>query len=244
MKSWEMLKKTIPMFFCLSKNSTQIEKEGVYLFKSGVNHSSCNFAIIENNDPVQQKNLIEKYFNCPGLIISNEESKKGLDSWTKNKNFKYLGKFPLMSKEQKNIEIEYKDDNNIKISRVSNQKTFKDFFLIFTKLRNLTQEESVKMFSTKMLDYNYFLYVAYYNERPAGILVSIKVDNQAIVLETGVFEEFRELGIFKMFTEKNLYDAINNKFYNYSALPTSKISYKVATEFGFKIEGSCHIWQK
>ena len=46
MKSWEMLKKTIPMFFCLSKNSTQIEKEGVYLFKSGVNHYSCNVAII------------------------------------------------------------------------------------------------------------------------------------------------------------------------------------------------------
>lgn len=55
MKSWEMLKKTTPMFFCLSKNSTQIEEEGMYISKSNVNHYSCNIAIVENNDPVKQK---------------------------------------------------------------------------------------------------------------------------------------------------------------------------------------------
>ncbi len=47
-----------------------------------------------------------------------------------------------------------------------------------------------------------------------------------------------------MFTAKSLHDVINNKLYNYSVLPTSKISYKVATEYGFKIDGSCHIWKK
>lgn len=246
MKSWEMLKKTTPMYLCLSKNSTFIDKKNVYISKSGVQHYSCNFAIIENLDPIEQQAIIKQHFSCDGIIFSTEKNKENIDLWANSLNFKYLGKFPLMSREGRQFAINKKnyENKNVKIERVLNDITFKDFFLVFTKIRKLKSEESIKMFSKKIFDPNYFLYVAYYNNVPAGICVLIKANDGLMCVDVDVLKEFRELNILGMFSERGLSDGIQAKIYNYFALPTSQFVYKVGLEFGATVEGSCHLWQK
>lgn len=245
MKGWEVLKKTAPMYLCLSKNSTFIDNKNIYISKSGVNHFSCNFAIVENFNPIEQQDIINKYFNCDGLMFSNEKSKSSIDTWAESFNFKYLGKFPLMSKEQKDLKIIQNNYKNIKIKRVlDNNQIFKDFFLVFTKIRKLKEEESIKMFSKKMFNSDYFLYVAYYNDVPAGISILIKTDEGLMATDVDVLEEFRESNILKMFSEKALSDAIENKIYNHFALPTSPFVYKLGLNLGYSIEEYCHIWKK
>lgn len=244
MKSWEMFKKTTPMYLCLSKNSTFISNKDIHISKSGANHYSCNFAIIENSNPVEQQDIIKKHFDCDGLIFSTEKNKNSIDSWIKSSNFKYLGKFPLMHKQHSNFSITTKENPNIVIKRVASAETFKDFFVVFTKIRKISLEESLKMFSKKIFDPEYFLYVAYYNNIPAGISVLIKVDNSLMAVDVDVLKEFRESNILKMFAEKALSEAEENKIYNYGGLPTSPFVYKLGLDLGYVVEGYCYIWQK
>lgn len=244
MKSWEMFKKTTPMYLCLSKNSTFIDKRNIYISKSGVQHYSCNFAIIENLDPIEQQTIIKQHFNCDGIIFSTEKNKKNIDLWANSFNFKYLGKFPLMNREGKPFSINKKNYENVRIERVLSDITFKDFFLVFTKIRKLKSEESIKMFSKKIFDPNYFLYVAYYNNVPAGISILIKANDGLMAVDVDVLKEFRESNILKMFSERALSDATQEKIYNYFGLPTSPFVYKLGLDLGYTVEGYCHLWQK
>jgi hypothetical protein len=243
-KSWEIFKKTAPMYLCLSKNSEYIEKDNIYISKSGVNHFSCNFAIIENKDVVIQEDVIDKNFNCSGLIFSTEDSKESVDSWAGRLDFKYLGKFPLLNKQQKDHYKISENVNDIVIERVSNTKNFEDFFSVYTKSKEITKEESVKMFSKKMFAENYFLYIAYYKEVPAGVFYMINTEDGLMIVDISVLKEFQELNILNSMSFKVLSDAVSNEIFNYSALATSPFSYKVAISHGYSIEGYTHAWQK
>lgn len=153
MKTWEIFKKTAPLYLCLSKHSSFITNKNIYISKSGVNHFSCNFAIVENNNAVEQQQIIKKYFDCNGLIFCNESSKKFIDTWANSSNLEYLGKFPLMSinSNATNLKSGKNYNKDVIIKRVFDFKTLKDFFVVFTKIRNLKQEESARMFSKKYL---------------------------------------------------------------------------------------------
>jgi hypothetical protein len=244
MSAWEMLKKTTPMHLCLSKDATYIDKDGLYISKSGIDNYLFNMAIVENNDPEKQKDIMLKHFNCNGLIISREDAKESIDSWAFNNSIEYIGKYPLLIKEQKDTNVEYKKYDNITVKRVNDADTFEKFFNIFTHAKDLTQEESIKLFSKKVFDLNYFLYVAYYNNIPAGIVVMINVGDSIMITGMDVLEEFRQLNVLNALSEKCLSDAIQNNIYNYSALATSPFSYRVAVSHGYEINEYCHIWKK
>ena len=232
------------MYLCLSKNSEYIEQDNIYISKSGVNHFSCNFAIIESTDSIIQQKIINENFNCSGLIFSTEDNKGSIDHWASDEGFQYIGKFPLLNQEQKDKNIYPNNVDGITIERVYNTKQFEDFFKVFTKIRNLSEEESVKMFSTKMFEDNYFLYVAYYKEVPAGIFFMINTDEGMMVVFLDVLKEFRDLDILTTFAPLALHDAINKNILNYYAIATSPFSYKVASSYGTQVEGYVHLWQK
>lgn len=246
MKTWEIFKKTAPLYLCLSKHSSFITNKNIYISKSGVNHFSCNFAIVENNNAVEQQQIIKKYFDCNGLIFCNESSKKFIDTWANSSNLEYLGKFPLMSinSNATNLKSGKNYNKDVIIKRVFDFKTLKDFFVVFTKIRNLKQEESARMFSKKIFNPNYFLYVAYYNNIPVGISMFINTEEGLMAIEVDVLEKFRKSNILRMFLEEVLSDAVENKIQNYFGLVTSPFVYKVGLDLGCKIEEGCHIWKK
>lgn len=230
------------MYLCLSKSSEYIEKDGVYISKSNVNHPTCNLAIIESLDDITQKNIIDKYFNCNGIIISKDINKNIIEQWSSTKNMKYLGKAALLKKNETNTLASFEKYPNVVVERVVNVKQFEDFFKIFTKSKNLKEEESVTMFSKKMFSEDYFLYVAYYDNMPAGIWSMIKNEDSLMIVEVMVLEEFRQLNILKAMASMAYGDAIQNKIYKYFAMATSQFSFDVAISYGYLIEDYAHLW--
>lgn len=242
MSAWEILKKTTPMYLCLSKSSEYIEQDSIYISKSNVNHPTCNFAIIESSDAIVQKNIINKYFDCNGIVISKDSNKNIIEQWSNTKNMKYLGKAALLKKNETKTTASFEKYPDIVVERVINVKQFEDFFKIFTKSKNLKEEESVTMFSKQMFSEDYFFYVAYYDNQPAGIWSMIKNEDSLMIVEIVVLEEFRKLNILKAMASVAYSDAIKNKIYNYFAMATSQFSFDVAISYGYLIEDYAHLW--
>lgn len=230
------------MYLCSSNKSLHIEENGIYISKSGINNAIGNVAIIENTNTKEQLDVINKYFNCNGLILSKDNNKNSIDSWQTSRNIKYLGKSVLLKKEEKNYAVGIKEYENVVVERVKNRKQFQDFFAIFTKVKKLKEEESVLMFSKKMFSDNYFLYVAYYNNQPAGIWAMIKTDYSLMIVDILVLEEFRQLNVLKSMASVAYNDAIKNGIYNYFALATSQFSLNVAKDYGYLADEYIHLW--
>lgn len=242
MKSWQMLKKTTPMYLCLSNNSNKIENNNIFIYKNNISSILFNTAIIENNDAEMQQSIMSKYFNCGGVIIAKDENKASVDSWINKTKSKYLGRFPLLNKIEKEKIVLDSIDPAITIKRVYADNTFEDFFNIYVKTKKINQQDAIKLFSKKIFDQDYFLYIAYYKDTPAGIWSMIKTDDAIMIVDIEIVEEFRQLNVLKMLSSKAYSDAIDSKIYNYSALATSPFSLKVALSYGYNVEGYCHIW--
>lgn len=228
------------MYLCLSKNSEYVENNGIYLSKSGVNNTTCNVAIIENDDIEFQQDIISNYFNCNGIIIAKDSNKNSIDKWSKD--IKYLGKSILLKKQETNTSAERITYSNITVEKVKTEKQFEDFFVLFTKLKNLKPEESVTMFSKKMFQEDYFLYVAYYNGEAAGIWYMVKTLDSLMILDAFVLEKFRQLDILKAMASTAYGDAVQNKIYNYFAMVTSQFALNVALSYGYVLEDYAHLW--
>lgn len=242
MKSWEMLKKTTPMYLCLSNNSNKIENDDIFIYKNNINNILFNTAIIENNNVDIQQSTIRKHFACGGVVIVNDQNKDNVDSWIGKTKSKYLGRFPLLNKIETNKIILDHTDPTIIVKRVYADNTFEDFFNVYIKTKKVDEQDAIKLFSKKIFDKDYFLYIAYYNNVPAGIWSMIKTDDAMMIVDIEIVEEFRQLNILKMLSLKAYNDARDSKVYNYSALATSQFSLKVALSYGYNVEGYCHIW--
>jgi hypothetical protein len=244
MKSWEVFKDSLPIYLCQSDNSLYLQENNIIIAKSGINSVHCNFAIIENQDQLIQKNTINKYFDCDGLIFAPEHYKPLIETWAKELGFQYYGRFPTMYKQQSNVEINKKFYDNIRIERVIDGKILNDFINVFSATRNISFDNGKTMFSNQLPTSIYFAYIVYYLDRPAGIFIAINTKNGAIIADADVKQEFQNIGLLKFLSEQALYDVVSNNIFNYAVLPTSQFAYNVVMEYGFSTEGYYEAWRK
>jgi hypothetical protein len=244
MKSWQVFKSSTPMYLCTSPNSAFMQKDNVLIAKSGVDDHSCNFAIIENSNPEVQKKIIQQNFKCHGLIFALQENKTAIDSWAEELGFKYFGRVPLMNKKQEKVDAPPKYYDNIRVERVTNNKLLQDFVKIFSSTRNISEKDGSKMFSEEIFSSDYFFYVAYYLNQPAGIFIAINTKHGAIVADADVKKQFQNSNILKVLSERAFVDVLANDLYDYSVVPTSQFAYNVVMQYGFVTEGYCDVWQK
>jgi hypothetical protein len=243
-KSWQVFKNSIPIYICSSEKSSFMQKDNIMIAKSGVNNYACNFAIIENSDPLIQKKIIKEHFKCNGLIFSMQENKNAIDSWAEELGFEYYGRVPLMNKRQEPVDVSPKYYDNIRVERVLDSATLKHFLHVFAENRGITVEEASIMFPESVFNPIYFLYVAYYLNEPAGIFVAINTKDGAIVADADVKENLRNSNVLKVLSERAFIDVVSNNIYDYSVLPTSQFAYNVVMQYGFSKEISCDLWQR
>jgi len=244
MKSWEVFKESLPLYICASDKSSFIKENDITIAKSGINNHACNFAVIENQNIEIQKNIIKENFKCNGLIFALDNYKTTIDEWAKDFGFQYYGRVPTMNKRQEPVQASMKYYDNIRIERVLDTQTLKDFVKVFSETRGISIEEGRTMFPHSVFSSVYFLYVAYYLDSPAGIFIAINTNGGAIVADADVKEQYRNSNVLKILSEKAFIDVVNNKIYNYSVIPTSQFAYNVVAQYGFNIEDYCHVWQK
>jgi hypothetical protein len=244
MKSWKVFKSAVPMYLCDSDKSSFMSKKNILIAKSGVNNYACNFALIENLDAEDQKEVISKNFKCDGLIFALQECKTSIDSWSESLGFKYIGRFPLMNKKQEQTDLSIKYYDNIRVERVVDTNTLKEFIKIFSETRKISVDRGARMFSENFLNPMYFIYIGYYLDKPAGIFVAINTKDGVFVTDADVKEEFRQSNILKVLSERAVLDAVANELYDYSVVPTSQFAYNVIMQHGFYAEYYCDIWQR
>jgi hypothetical protein len=244
MKAWEVFKESLPLYVCASDKASFIKRNDIIVAKSGTNNYACNFAIIENENIETQKEVIKKDFKCNGLIFAPEHFNIKINKWSEDLGFEYYGRVPVMNKKQEPVQASIKYYDNIRIERVLDSQILKDFIGVFSETRGMSFDEGKSMFPHSIFSSTYFLYVAYYLDAPAGIFVAINTPLGAIVADADVKEQYRNSNVLKILSERALFDVVNNKIYNYSVIPTSQFSYNVVMQYGFNIEGFCHVWQK
>jgi len=243
-KSWQAFKKSVPLYLCQSTESLYMQNKDITVAKSGVNHFSCNYIIIENSNSGDQKEIVRDSFECDGLIFSLEENRNSINSWSKDFGFKYLGRAAMVNKRQEPVQVEKKYYDNIRIERVLDTNLLKDYVNVFAETRNITIHEASKMFSEKFFNPIYFMYVAYYLDDPAGTFMAIKTGEGGITADTDVKEKYRHSSLLKLLATQAQNDAVGNKEYDYSAIVTSEFAYSVVMKHGYTIEGYCDLWRR
>jgi hypothetical protein len=244
MKSWKVFKDSVPLYLCQSKDSLYFQNKDIIIAKSGVNHFSCNYAIIENQNLKDQKSIIENNFSGDGLIFSLEENKNTINSWSEDLGFKYIGRAALVNKRQQPSQIEKKYYDNIRIEKVLNVNLLKDYINVFAETREITIDEASKMFTEEFLNPIYFMYVAYYLDDPAGIFMAIRTGEGGITADTDVKKRYRQSNVLKLLAEEAENDAMNHQAYDYSAVVSSDFAYNVVRRHGYVFEGYCEFWRR
>ena len=244
MKSWNVFKESLPLYICASDQSSFIKEANITIAKSGINNYACNFAVIENEDPVVQKKIIDKNFKCNGLIFAPDNYKISIDQWVEDLGFQYYGRVPSMNKKQEPVQTSIKYYDNIRVERVLNSQLLKDFVNVFSETRGISIEEGQSMFPQSTFSSEYFFYIAYYLDSPAGIFIAINTKDGAMVADADVKKQYRNSNVLKILSERAFVDVVNNEIYNYSVIPTSQFAYNVVLQYGFGTEGYCHVWQK
>jgi len=243
-KSWKAFKDSVPLYLCQSKESLYLQNKNITIAKSGIDHFSCNYVVIENPNTEDQKEVVENNFTGDGLIFSLEENKKSIDSWAEDLGFKYVGRAALVNKRQEPVQTEKKYYDNIRIEKVSNISSLKDYINVFAETRGITTDEASKMLTEEFLNPIYFMYVAYYLDDPAGLFMAIRTGDGGITADVNVKERYRQSNLLKLLAEEAQNDAINHKAYDYSALVTSNFSYSVVIKHGYALEAYCDMWRR
>jgi hypothetical protein len=243
-RAWEVFKDSLPIYLCQSDNSFYLKENNITIAKSGVNSVHCNFVVIENQDELIQKNIVDKYFDCDGVIFAPEHYKPRVETWAKELGFEYCGKFPVMYKQQPNVQIDKKFYDNIRVERVIDGKTLNDFVGVFSATRSISFDDGKTMFPNQLPTSTYFAYVIYYLDKPAGIFIAINTKNGGMVADVDVKKEFQNLGLLKLLAEQVLYDGILHNIFYYVALPTSQFAYNVIMQHGYVTEEYYEAWKK
>ena len=228
----------------LSKNFTGYSyhmKKNTEIINTGIDHWSLNFCFIEGNLDQDQLNFIDNKINKKSLIISKEVVHKEL---MQKENFKYLGKFPYMKREESKEFYKAPVYDDIEILSVTDYPmVIKDFIKVFSEIRKLDENEVMSLFKIDQLSINNHFFVAYASDTPVGAFYAISYGEDAVVVEVSVKESHRNSGVLNAMAKYAKEYAIRNNLFNFYSIATSKFSAKVMESHGYRIMGFYHLWQ-
>lgn len=215
--------------------------QNVSIMKTGINHWSMNYCII--NGPLENKDIefIKNKFDVSGLLFSTYRI---LEEVSSIETVYPIAEFPFMLREE--VPDFYKapvyDDMEI-LSVSEYPLIFEDFIDVFCVTRELKKEEVKSKINIENLKNNNHFFVAYMSDIPVGIFYAISYEDNAFILSASVKENYRNTGILNAMAKKAKEEALKLDIYNFYALPTSEFSVRVMKDQGYKMIGSYYVWQ-
>lgn len=237
----DIVTKSFKEFSELFTSSSFHMRKNVSIMKTGIDHWSMNFCIINGDLEQADIDFIKNKFDVPGILLSAYQSDDRL--WS-IESLKPGEEFPFMKREE--VPDFYKAPfyDDIEVLSVSEYPMiFSDFISMFCQIRSLDEETVMNKINIDKLKNNHHFFVAYMSDNPVGIFHAISDNEDAFIIESSVKENYRNTGVLNVMAKKAKEYALSRDLYNFYAIPTSEFSVKVMKEMGYYLIGTYHIWQ-
>lgn len=213
----------------------------VSIYKSGIDHWSMNFCFVSNEIVDSDIDFIKNKFDINGIIFSSTNFNEDI---LKIETLRPIGKFPIMLREE--IPDFYKAPvyDDIEILSVSDYPMiFGDFIDVFSSVRGIEKDYINNKINIDNLKNNNHFFVAYMSDIPVGSFYAISNNEDAFTLDVSVKENYRNTGILNAMAKKAKEEALKKDIFNFYSIPTSEFSVRVMNDQGYKMIGSCFLWQ-
>lgn len=213
----------------------------VSIYKSGIDHWSMNFCFVSNYISDIDIDFIQNKFNINGTVFSSSNFN---DEILRIEGLKPLGKFPIMLREEVPDFYKAPTYDDMEILSVSDYPMiFNDFVQVFCEIRGIDKKSFYNKINIDNLTNNNHFFVAYMSDIPVGTFYAISSNEDAFVLDASVKENYRNTGILNAMAKKAKEEALTKEIFNFYSIPTSEFSVRVMNDQGYKLTGTCFLWQ-
>lgn len=236
MVGWDFFKLAYTKFLGSTDQSTVLSMGGCLLLRSGIDHSSYNFFIVDNYISEIQRALFNESFDCNGLVCSFTDSRDYVQTWSPR--LRLMGS-PLLVTAQphdiRNIEV----DKSIVVKSAHDTSVLRDHVSIMEEVRGMRGYARL----IQKIQEPLHIYVGYIDGKPAGTGSAIQIDNSIFILDVVTREMYKNTGVLSAIGQVSVENANASGISSYSAIVTSGYSQKVANAMGFKVEQVFDMWK-